>query len=91
MKTQGRVIRSRMTKRLGAALSVALIGSTLAATGSQAAPKPEATAPKYGGTVTMLIDGSIAGHCFANALPAGPLGASRSIYESLVERTNKGK
>jgi ABC-type transport system substrate-binding protein len=39
----------------------------------------------------MLIDGSIAGHCFANALPGGPLGASRSIYESLVERTSKGK
>jgi len=91
MKSQGKVVRSRMTKRLGAALSVALIGSTLAATGSQAAPKAEAGAPKYGGTVTMLIDGSIAGHCFGNALPGGPLGASRSIYESLVERTNKGK
>ena len=80
-----------MTKRLGAALSVALIGSTLAATGSQAAPKPEAGAPKMGGTVTMLIDGSIAGHCFQNALPGGPLGASRSIYESLFERTRTGK
>jgi ABC-type transport system substrate-binding protein len=80
-----------MTKRLAAALSVALIGSTLAATGSQAAPKPEAGAPKYGGSITMLIDGTIAGHCFANALPGGPLGASRSIYESLVERTSKGK
>ena len=91
MKTQRKVIRSRMTKRLGAALSVALIGSTLAATGSQAAPKPDAATPKYGGEVTMLIDGSIAGHCFQNALPGGPLGASRSIYESLVERTKKGK
>ena len=91
MKTQRKVIRSRMTKRLAAALSVALIGSTLAATGSQAAPKPDSTAPKYGGSITMLIDGSIAGHCFANALPGGPLGASRSIYESLVERTSKGK
>ena len=91
MKTQRKVIRSRMTKRLAAALSVALIGSTLAATGSQAAPKPEAGAPKYGGSITMLIDGTIAGHCFANALPGGPLGASRSIYESLVERTSKGK
>jgi ABC-type transport system substrate-binding protein len=39
----------------------------------------------------MLIDGSIAGHCFQNALPGGPLGASRAIYESLVERTKKGK
>lgn len=91
MKTQGKVVRSRMAKRLGAAVAVALLGSTVAATGSQAATRPEAGAPKYGGTVTMLIDGSIAGHCFANALPGGPLGASRSIYESLVERTNKGK
>ncbi len=80
-----------MTKRLGAALSVALIGSTLAATGSQAAPKPEAGAPKYGGEITVLIDGPIAGHCFGNALPGGPLGASRSIYESLFERTRSGK
>jgi peptide/nickel transport system substrate-binding protein len=91
MKSQGKVIRSRMTKRLGAAISVALIGSTIAASGSQAAPKPEAGAPKYGGTVTMLIDGSIAGHCFQQALPGGPLGASRSIYESLFERTRTGK
>jgi peptide/nickel transport system substrate-binding protein len=91
MKTQRKFIRSRMTKRLGAALTVALIGSTLAATGSQAAPKPEKGAPKYGGSITMLIDGSIAGHCFGNALPGGPLGASRSIYESLFERTRTGK
>ncbi len=91
MKSQGKAVRSRMAKRLGAAVAVALLGSTVAATGSQAATRPEASAPKYGGTVTMLIDGSIAGHCFQNALPGGPLGASRSIYESLVERTNKGK
>ena len=91
MKSQGKAVRSRMAKRLGAAVAVALLGSTVAATGSQAATRPEAGAPKYGGTVTMLIDGSIAGHCFSNALPGGPLGASRSIYESLVERTNKGK
>ena len=91
METQGRAVRSRVAKRLGAAVAVALLGSTVAATGSQAATRPEAGAPKYGGTVTMLIDGSIAGHCFSNALPGGPLGASRSIYESLVERTNKGK
>ena len=91
MKSQGKVVRSRMTKRLGAAVSVALIGSTLAATGSQAAPKAESGAPKYGGSVTMLIDGSIAGHCFQQALPGGPLGASRSIYESLFERTRTGK
>lgn len=91
MKSQGKAVRSRMAKRLGAAVAVALLGSTVAATGSQAATRPEAGAPKYGGTVTMLIDGSIAGHCFQNALPGGPLGASRSIYESLVERTNKGK
>jgi ABC-type transport system substrate-binding protein len=91
MKTQGKASRSRLVKRMGVAVSAALIGSTLAATGSQAASRPDAAAPKYGGEVTVLIDGNIAGHCFANALPGGPLGASRSIYESLVERTNKGK
>ena len=91
MKTQGKASRSRLVKRMGVAVSAALIGSTLAATGSQAASRPDASAPKYGGEVTVLIDGNIAGHCFANALPGGPLGASRSIYESLVERTNKGK
>lgn len=91
MKSEGKAIRSRMAKRLGAAVSVALLGTTLAATSSQAAPRPDATAPKYGGEVTILIDGNIAGHCFSNALAGGPLGASRSIYESLVERTNKGK
>ena len=91
MKTQGKASRSRLVKRMGVAVSAALIGSTLAATGSQAASRPDAAAPKYGGEVTVLIDGNIAGHCFANALSGGPLGASRSIYESLVERTNKGK
>ena len=91
MKTPGKASRSRLVKRMGVAVSAALIGSTLAATGSQAASRPDASAPKYGGEVTVLIDGNIAGHCFANALPGGPLGASRSIYESLVERTNKGK
>jgi peptide/nickel transport system substrate-binding protein len=91
MKTQGKANRSRLVKRLGVAVSAALLGSTLAATGSQAASRPDANTPKYGGEVTILIDGNIAGHCFSNALPGGPLGASRSIYESLVERTNKGK
>ena len=91
MKTQGKINRSRLVKRLGVAVSAALLGSTLAATGSQAASRPDAATPKYGGEVTILIDGNIAGHCFSNALPGGPLGASRSIYESLVERTNKGK
>ncbi len=92
MKSKGKTVRSRMVKRMGAAVAVALIGSTVAATGSHAAVRPNsATKPVYGGSITVLIDGSIAGHCFGNALPGGPLGASRSIYESLVERTNKGK
>lgn len=92
MKSQGKAIRSRMAKRLGAAVAVALVGSTLAATGSHAAVRPSsAKTPHTGGSITVMIDGSIAGHCFSNALPGGPLGASRSIYESLVERTNKGK
>jgi ABC-type transport system substrate-binding protein len=79
-----------MGKRLGVAVALAMVGTTSVATGSQAAERPSAT-PKYGGEIKMLIDGSIAGHCFANALPGGPLGASRSIYESLFERATTGK
>jgi ABC-type transport system substrate-binding protein len=79
-----------MVKRFGAVAAVSLVGSLFVASGSQAAERPSAT-PKYGGEVTMLIDGNIAGHCFANALPGGPLGASRSIYESLFERSTTGK
>ncbi|MGA0118198.1 MAG: ABC transporter substrate-binding protein [Ilumatobacteraceae bacterium] len=90
MKEKGSPIRARMGKRLGVTVALALAGSTFVATGSQAAERPSAT-PKYGGEVKMLIDGSIAGHCFANALPGGPLGASRSIYESLFERATTGK
>lgn len=90
MTQQGRPIRSRMGKKFAAIAALALVGTTSVATGSQAAEKPSAT-PKMGGEVTMLIDGNIAGHCFANALPGGPLGASRAIYESLFERTKGGK
>ena len=78
-------------KRWSAALAVALAGTAVAGTGAQAAKKPDAAAPKMGGAITVLIDGSIAGHCFPQALPGGPLGASRSIYESLFERTASGK
>jgi ABC-type transport system substrate-binding protein len=46
---------------------------------------------KYGGEVVQAIDGTIAGFCFSNALPGGPLGSSRTIYESLVERAANGK
>lgn len=90
MKHQERPIRYRMGKRFAAVAAIALVGTTSVATGSQAAPKPSAE-PKYGGEIRMLIDGNIAGHCFGNALPGGPLGASRSIYESLVERAASGK
>lgn len=91
MKERGTSVQSRRMKRWGAAVAVALAGTAVAGTGANAALKPDAAAPKMGGEVTMLIDGSIAGHCFQNALPGGPLGASRSIYESLFERTRKGK
>lgn len=91
MKERETSVRSRRVKRWSAALAVALAGTAVAGTGAQASQKPDAATPKMGGAVTVLIDGSIAGHCFQNALPGGPLGASRSIYESLFERTRSGK
>ena len=91
MKERETSVRSRRVKRWSAALAVALAGTAVAGTGAQASQKPDAAAPKMGGEITVLIDGSIAGHCFPQALPGGPLGASRSIYESLFERTKSGK
>lgn len=88
MREQGSTIRSRRVRRFGVAIALALVGSAVATTGTQAATDPKA--PKYGGSITVAIDGTIAGFCFAQALAGGPLGSTRTIYESLFERTAKG-
>jgi ABC-type transport system substrate-binding protein len=90
MKEHGSTVRSRRVKRWGVAIAIAVAGSAVATSGTQAASSSPSK-PKYGGEIKVAIDGNIAGFCFQNALPGGPLGSTRTIYESLIERTNKGK
>lgn len=75
-------------KKWGVALAVAVAASALATT-TQAAPKPSAK-PKQGGEIAYGIDATISGWCFSNALSGGPLGATRLVYEQLVDRDSKG-
>ena len=82
--------RSRRAKRWGIALAAVLVGTMVSSSATQAANRAPAKS-KYGGEIVQAIDGTIAGFCFSNALPGGPLGASRTIYESLVERAANGK
>ncbi len=78
-----------MAKVVGSALAAVLIGTVVPGGVTQAASKPAAV--KKGGFITMAIDGGVGGHCFQNALASGALGSSRSMFEQLFERTNKGK
>ena len=78
-----------MAKVVGSALAAVLIGTVVSGSGTQAASKPAAV--KMGGFITVAIDGGVGGHCFQNALAGGALGSSRSMFEQLFERTNKGK
>lgn len=83
-------LRSRRIRRWGAAVAVAVAGSVVATSTGQAASKTSST-PKRGGSITYGIDATISGWCFANALSGGPLGATRMVYESLVERDSRGR
>jgi len=78
-----------MAKVVGSALAAVLIGVVVPGGATQAASKPAAA--KMGGFITVAIDGGVGGHCFQNALASGALGSSRSMFEQLFERTNKGK
>jgi ABC-type transport system substrate-binding protein len=81
--------RSRRAKRWGVALAAVLVGTMVSSSATQAANRAPSKS-KYGGEIVQAIDGTIAGFCFSNALPGGPLGSSRTIYESLVERAANG-
>ena len=79
-------MKARATKWLAGFMAAAAV-STVATT-SHAASKPSAA--KKGGSITYAIDATVSGWCFSNALSGGPLGVTRMVYESLVERDQKG-
>ena len=86
--TQRQTNRSRVLRRVGAALAATVAVSTVATTGSQAA-SPQATS-KYGGTAKVAIFDTLAGFCFANNNANSSLMVMRTIYESLFEKTRGG-
>jgi len=88
MKEMVNANRSRRAKRLGLAVAIALTGTLVSGTATQARSLQKA---KSGGEITVAIDGSLAGFCYQTALAGGTLGVSRTIYESLVERSKDGK
>ena len=88
MKEMATANRSRRAKRLGLAVAIALTGTLVSGTATHARSPQKA---KSGGEINVAIDGQLAGFCFSTALAGGTLGASRTIYESLVERSSDGK
>ena len=88
MKEMVTANRSRRAKRLGLAVAITLTGTLVSASATHARSPQKA---KSGGEITVAIDGSLAGFCYQTALAGGTLGVSRTIYESLVERSKDGK
>ena len=84
--------RSRVMKRVGAGVALALLASTVplaanaANTTSSAAGKP-----KVGGKITVGIFDTFPGFCAKQILANSSLGGARSITESLFERTSNGR
>ena len=88
MKEMGRTSRSRLVKVVGSALAAVLVGTVVSGTSTQAQAPQKA---KSGGEITVAIDGLLVGFCYQTALAGGTLGVSRTMYESLVERSKDGK
>ena len=88
LMTQTHSMRSRVLRRVGVAVATAIAISTVASTGSQAAANPSAA--KYGGEVKVGIFDTFPGFCVSNNPANSALMATRSIYETLFERTVGG-
>jgi len=72
-------------RRIGVAVAATIAISTMASTGSQAASRP--SAPKYGGEVKVGIFDTFPGFCVGNNPANSALMATRTVYETLFEKT----
>ncbi|NCX05836.1 MAG: hypothetical protein EBW68_08680 [Actinobacteria bacterium] len=86
--TQSQITRSRVMRRIGVAVAATIAITTMASTGSQAASKPNAS--KYGGEVKVGIFDTFPGFCVGNNPANSSLMATRTVYESLFEKTRGG-
>ena len=83
--TQSQITRSRVMRRVGVAVAATIAISTMASTGSQAASRPSAA--KYGGEVKVGIFDTFPGFCVGNNPANSSLMATRTVYETLFEKT----
>ena len=72
-------------RRIGVAVAATIAISTMASTGSQAASRPSAA--KYGGEVKVGIFDTFPGFCVGNNPANSSLMATRTVYETLFEKT----
>jgi ABC-type transport system substrate-binding protein len=71
-------------RRVGAAIAATIAVSTVASTGSQAA---STSAAKAGGEIKVAIFDTFPGYCMANNPANSSLMATRTMFETLVEKT----
>ena len=88
--TQRHTTRSRVLRKVGAALAASLAVSTLATTGASA--KSAATGPTAGGggDAKVAIFDTFGGWCGPDNLANSALMAARTIYETLFEKSIGG-
>ena len=82
--TQRQTTRSRVMRRVGAAIAATIAVSTVASTGGQAA---STSAAKAGGEIKVGIFDTFPGFCNNNNPANSSLMATRAIFEGLVEKT----
>ena len=84
--------RSRVMKRVGAGVALALLASTVPLAANAAnTTSSAANKPVIGGKITVGVFDTFPGFCMKQILANSALGGARSITESLFERTSNGK
>ena len=87
MKTPA-ILRHRWTRKAAAAVCAALVASLFVGRNTSAAPQPDAV--RRGGSVKVAIFDNFPGFCVGDNPANSALMATRSIYETLFEKTVGG-
>ena len=84
---------SRVMKKVGAGVVLALLASTvpMAANAATTTSSASAATPVSGGKITVGVFDTFAGYCMKQILANSALGGARSIAETLFERNSDGR
>ena len=86
--TQRQTNRSRVLRRVGAAIAATIAVSTVASTAGVSARQTSAS--KVGGTIKVAMRDTMPGWCTGNNAAGSALMATRTIYDTLFEKTAGG-